>query len=204
VPEPPRDLDAGLVSHLHRDHADGPSLRLLPGAPVLAPAGAANVLHGMGARGVIELEPGDRVDLGDGTVLAVPAVHDGRRSPLHKELLSLGFVVEGDLRIYFAGDTGLFDGMADLRPVDVALVPVWGWGPSLGPGHLDPREAAEATALLEPRIVIPIHWATYLPYGRGEDDPLLREPGPAFAAHVSELAPAVEVALLAPGEALDL
>ena len=32
------------------------------------------------------------------------------------------------------------------RGVDVALLPVWGWGPTLGPGHLDPQRAAEAVA----------------------------------------------------------
>ena len=50
--------------------------------------------------------------------------------------------------------------MAALGAVDVALLPVWGWGPTLGPGHLDPVRAAEAVELIRPRIVVPVHWGT--------------------------------------------
>ena len=52
--------------------------------------------------------------------------------------------------------------------VELALLPIWGWGPSLGPGHLDPEEAARVVALVEPQVVVPIHWGTYLPIGVGK------------------------------------
>ena len=67
--------------------------------------------------------------------------------------------------VYFPGDTDLFPEMGSLAPVDAALLPIWGWGPTLGPGHLDPDGAVRATQLIEPRLVIPIHWGTYAPAG---------------------------------------
>jgi L-ascorbate metabolism protein UlaG (beta-lactamase superfamily) len=203
--EPPGRLDAVLLPHLPHEHADGPSLRRLPPeAPVLVPAGAGAVVRKLAVGEVLELRAGDSVPVADGTVTAVPAEHEGRRSPLHAHAEALGFVVERGARVYFAGDTDLFDGMADLRPLDVALVPIWGWGGSLGPGHMDPDAAARAVALLQPRVVVPIHWATYLPLNYRSGHPLLREPGRAFAAQVAEHAPSVRVALLRPGETLDL
>ena len=96
--------------------------------------------------------------------------------------------------------------MRELRgAVDVALIPIWGWGTSLGPGHLDPEGAARAIALVEPRIAIPIHWGTFLPAGLGRRNPhLLKDPPLEFARHMAELAPATRVETLAPGASLVL
>ena len=49
--------------------------------------------------------------------------------------------------------------------LDLALLPIWGWGTSIGAGHLDPERAARAAALLSPRMVVPIHWGTLYPLG---------------------------------------
>jgi L-ascorbate metabolism protein UlaG (beta-lactamase superfamily) len=206
VPAVPAELDAVLLSHLHRDHADRPSLRRLsPATPVLAPAAAARTVRRLGVREVVPMHAGDRVAVGTAAVLAVPADHDGRRSPLHPAAPALGFVIEQDgRRVYFAGDTDRFDAMTELGPLDVALVPIWGWGPSLGPGHLDPAAAADVVALIRPRLVIPIHWATYLPFYYGPDHPLLRDPGEAFTTAMRSRAPEIRVALLAPGESAEV
>jgi len=201
-------LDAVLISHLHHGHLDAPSLRALdPGAPVVVPqgAGTTGAIRSL-RRDVHEMAAGDTIAFGDVRVRAVPAVHDGRRHPLAAETPSLGFVFEADRRAYFAGDTELFDGMRELADgLDVALLPVWGWGPRLGPGHMDPDEAAQAAALLRPALAVPIHWGTYLPLGRHRRlQRLLEEPGPAFAERVAQRAPEVRVAVLAPGERLDV
>lgn len=198
-----RDLDAVLVSHLHLDHLDLPSLRRLdPEVPLLVPRGAGGFLRRSGFPHAREVEVGERVGVGGVDVIAVPATHDGRRQPLRKTSAeTLGFVIEGPRRVYFAGDTDLFDGMADLAgTLDVALIPVWGWGPTLGEGHLDPARAAQAAAVLAPRLAVPIHWGTFYPRALHRVRPApLRDPPHAFAAQVAELAPSVEVRVISPG-----
>jgi hypothetical protein len=73
----------------------------------------------------------------------------------------MGHVLEAcGTRVYASGDTDLFDGMSALGPLDVALLPVWGWGPTLGPGHLDPARAALAVERLRPRVAVPVHWGS--------------------------------------------
>jgi L-ascorbate metabolism protein UlaG (beta-lactamase superfamily) len=210
VPPVPAGLDAVLLSHLHRDHADLPTLRrIAPHVPVIGPRGTRAAVGRARCADVREVVVGAVVDVAPGVrVRAVPARHDGRRNPLiGARSDALGFVVEGTARIYFAGDTDLFDGMAGIgaEALDVALLPVWGWGPRVGPGHLDPERAARAAARLRPRIAVPIHWGTFLPVGaRRRHGRLLQTPGPAFAERVAALAPEVRAAVLAPGEALDL
>jgi L-ascorbate metabolism protein UlaG (beta-lactamase superfamily) len=202
-----RDLDALLVSHLHHDHADLPSLRRLDrDVPALVAPGAGRFLARLGFGAVTELAPGESARVGAVTVTATEAVHPaGGR--LERRSGAIGFLLEGGgSRVYFAGDTDIFDGMADLGPgLDLALLPVWGWGPSLGPGHLDPERAARAAALLAPRIAVPIHWGTLYPLGlaRLRPEPL-RAPPREFATRVGELAPQVEARVLAPGEAVSL
>src|SRR6476659_9384038 len=55
-----RDLDAVLISHLHRDHLDLPSLRRVPRDPTLVvPRGAGRMLLRRGFTSVREVAPGD-------------------------------------------------------------------------------------------------------------------------------------------------
>jgi len=195
-------IDSVLLSHLHADHADLGSLRRLH-APVIGPSGAGDWLRSAGIEDVREVSAGTEVSVGDVRVIATPALHDDRRRPLGRHADPVGFVARGALGVYFAGDTDLFEGMGELRgKVDVALLPVWGWGPSVGEGHLDPQRAAQAAAMIAPKLAIPIHWGTFaLPWARdGGSDRPARE----FADLVSEAAPEVEVQVLAPGESAEL
>ena len=194
-PRLPDSVDAVLLSHVHYDHVDLPSLRMLDPRPrIVCPAGAGSLLRRAGFH---ELE------LGDVRIEATPAEHQGTRRPGGPVVRPLGFVARAGSSVYFAGDTDLFGEMAELGPVDVALLPVAGYSPKLGAGHLDPRRAAEAAALLRPRLAVPIHWGTFhsIAQPRGA---WFTDPPEQFAAHVAELAPAVEVRILSPGESLEL
>lgn len=212
APPPPEAAraEAVLVSHLHADHLHLPSLaRLAPGTRLIVPGGAPRavpalrrLLRERGLR-MTEIVPGERVSVEGVTVRAVPARHDGRRLPVgpHRSP-ALGYVVEGEVRTYFAGDTGLFDDLAEaVGPVDVALLPVGGWGPYLGPGHLDAGRAAVALAALSPAAAVPVHYGTYWPIGMDAVRPHeFHSPGDEFARHAARLAPKVAVHLLGHGE----
>lgn len=200
-------LDALLISHLHHDHADRSSLRSIsPETPVLGPPGAGRFLERCGLTAVSELAPGQSVKIGQVEITAAEAMHGHGRSPISRRSEAIGFHLSGSRRVYFAGDTDLFEGMAALADkLDLALLPVWGWGPNLGPGHLDPERAARAAAMLSPRIAVPIHWGTFFPLGLASLFPgRLSTPPHEFASCCERLAPQVAVQILLPGEASSL
>ena len=204
-----RGVDAVLISHLHYDHLDLPSLqRLGRDMPIVAPHGAGVLIRKKAAvKNVIEMREGEQIEIGSLTIRATHASHDTGRMPFGVKAHPLGFLIEGGGHaVYFAGDTDLFDEMAALAPADVALLPIWGWGPTMGPGHMDPAGAAQAAALLGARLAIPIHWGTYYPIHLGMQGPpaFLKTPPAIFEEAVREYAPATEVRVLQPGEATAL
>jgi len=199
-------VDCVLVSHAHMDHLDPRSIALLAGDPVVVvPRGAARFVRRR--RGVVEVAEGDEVEVGAVTVRATHAEHDGRRYALGPPAASLGYRIQGDRSVYFAGDTGLFPGMADIGSsgIDVALLPVAGWGARLPPGHLDPEAAAHALEQLAPGVAVPIHWGTLEPIlatRRLADDS--SSAAQEFAQRAATLAPSVEVVVLPPGGTVEL
>jgi L-ascorbate metabolism protein UlaG (beta-lactamase superfamily) len=201
-----RGVDAVLISHGHYDHLDLPSLEKLGRKlPVVVPRGLGGLLRKRRFDAVLEIEVGETLAIGDIEIRAVPAEHDRSRGPFGASADPLGYVVSGSKSIYFAGDTDLFDGMGELGPVDLGLIPIWGWGPGLGGGHLDPERAAQAVALIRPRVVVPIHWGTYFPIHLGlAGRPAFVDLPPAqFAAALTERAPGVDLRILPVGAGTD-
>ncbi len=206
----PRELaspDAVLISHLHHDHLDLRSLRLLPRhVTVVVPVGGGRLPRADGFTGVRELASGGRFTIGGVGVEAVHARHAGTRLPFGPRAEAIGYLVEGAHRIYFAGDTDIFPEMAQLAPrLDLAILPVGGWGPTLRGGHMDPEIAAQALTLLKPRYAIAVHWGTFWPIGLGSVRPdRFLDPGRRFARMADQLAPDVSVVPLKPGDEVRL
>jgi len=191
---------AVLISHLHLDHCDLPSLdRLGHARTLLVPGGAEPFFRRRGFRKVVGLLPGSAISIAGVTITAVEARHDGRRYRLGPHAPAVGYLIAAAAgSVYFAGDTDLFAGMQDLTGrCDVALLPVWGWGRSLGDGHLDPVRAAEAVARIRPALAVPIHWGALRPVWE------CRTPSPQpaddFAAHARTADVPTEVRVLRPG-----
>jgi L-ascorbate metabolism protein UlaG (beta-lactamase superfamily) len=209
VPDLHRDRfpDCVLISHHHLDHLDKGSLRMLDrNIRVIGPVGTGKALLRLGFRMVEELRAGAETEIGEVKIRAVTAEHDGNRTPFHRSGEAVGFVIEGSRSVYFAGDTDLFEGMTEeVGSTDLALLPVWGWGPAVGPGHLDPERAARAIAMLRPEVAVPIHWGTFFPLGmkRFAGHHLIVPPR-EFERLAAAYAPDTEVRVLEPGSSTSL
>ena len=210
-PIPPLDAaraDVILVSHLHADHTHLPSLRLIPAPAVLiAPAGSRRLLkpimmHGVRLR---EVEPGDLAEFGGLQIRVLAADHDGRRLPgsPHRGP-ALGYLVDGTRRCWYPGDTGPNIALDEVANVDIALMPVGGWGPTLGQGHLDAEQAAQVVRRTQPDSVVPVHWGTWWPMGLPQRPSLIDGPAVAFAEHIARVAPTTSVHLLRHGQSVKL
>lgn len=196
------DIDAVLISHLHLDHLDLPSLEMLDtDTCIVVPGGAGEILRQAGFRHVREVSAGASVTIGNVRIEATHASHSGFRPPFGPTADSLGYLIRGSYTFYFAGDTDIFPEMATLTDtLHAAFLPVWGWGPTLNGGHMDPAAAAQSLQLLRPQLAVPIHWGTLYPIGLSWLRPyLLTDPPHEFASHAAQLAPEVEVRILAPG-----
>ena len=204
--------DAVLISHLHHDHAEVGSLRFFRELPMyMAPANAKWARgEGFDGRG---LEEGEWAALGpEGAVEVrlVKAVHNARPMP-HRPNAANGHLIRGPSGVtWIAGDTELFPEMADLpklagADIDIAIVPIGGWGPRLSAGHLGPEEAAVACAMSGAKWAVPVHWQTlHLPAGRAWPRGWMDAAGPLFEFALARTVPSCHVAMLQPGESLTL
>ena len=198
------DLDGILISHLHIDHLDVRSMRLLDkSTPVVIPAHGVKLMRRLGFRDVRTLSPGETVEVAGVPVEATAADHGGKRYPVTQAGHALGYLIGARPRIYYAGDTGLFPGMAELAGrIDVALLPISGWGVTLARRPSQPADRGQGAASgLRPRIAVPVHYGVYYPPGmlavwHGRDI----VPPRAFQRYAAKLAPDVEVREVPPGE----
>jgi L-ascorbate metabolism protein UlaG (beta-lactamase superfamily) len=206
APDPARigAIDGILISHGHPDHFHArPSGH--PGLAVMVVPRGLGRAAPHSVRDVREVDIDERVDLGSVRVTAVLARHG--RWARYRDARPLGYLIEGSVRLYFAGDTALDPAMTGLAGrVDVALLPVGRWGPPRGPARLSPSTAVDAARLVGAAVAIPIHWGTlYVPgfeggrWGWGSLDA-----GDAFAAEAADRAPDLDVRVLRPGESTEL
>jgi L-ascorbate metabolism protein UlaG (beta-lactamase superfamily) len=144
--EPRADLI--LISHAHHDHFSPGDIKKLRKAEtvIVGPADVTAQLTG----NVRTMALGDTITVGAVEIAAVPAYNP--RKPYHPQANRwLGFIltIQGK-RIYFAGDTDLIPEMKDFR-ADIAILPVG------GTYTMTAAEAAEAAALINPAVAIPVH-----------------------------------------------
>jgi L-ascorbate metabolism protein UlaG (beta-lactamase superfamily) len=202
--------DVVVISHLHGDHLHLPSLRRFgPGLTLVLPKGGEPVVKSLVDLDLRAVVPGDVIEVAGARIEVLEAAHDGSRSGKVPSRISgpaLGFRVEaGSRSFWFPGDTELHDAMSKVAPVDLALVPIGGWGPTLGDGHMSPEHGAESVGRVGATWSIPVHWGTFWPVGLERLMPrnhhnLFVTPGETFTKAVRDQHIATEVVMPESGE----
>jgi L-ascorbate metabolism protein UlaG (beta-lactamase superfamily) len=151
--------DILLISHEHFDHLSVDDIKKVvnENTTIVTIPAVKKELSSLKVKEIKAGKPGDKVKVGDVSIDLVPAYNLNKfREPgkvFHpKEDGKVGFVIGmKGLRIYHAGDTDAVPEMKGLRP-DIALLPV------SGTYVMTAEEAAQATRMIEPKLVIPMHY----------------------------------------------
>jgi L-ascorbate metabolism protein UlaG (beta-lactamase superfamily) len=166
-------VDAVVVSHEHYDHLDETAVRALAarGVPFHVPLGIGAHLAAWGvpAAQIVEHDWWQDARLPGGVrLVATPARHfNGRGIPWRTGALWASWSIVGPHhRAFFSGDTGLTDSVREIAkregPFDVSLFEIGQWNPAWGDIHLGPEGALEAHSRLGAKVLVPIHWSTFV------------------------------------------
>jgi len=177
----PSKIHYVLLTHGHGDHiSDAVPVAQKHGAKVAAIYELADYVGRKGVAETIGFNLGGSAELDDVRVTMVDAKHSAAAADdngSHYVGVAVGFVmtIAGGPVLYHAGDTCVFGDMQlihQLYAPQVAMLPIGGFY------TMDPKEAALACRLLQPKTVLPIHWGTFPPLkGTPQELAKLVEPG---------------------------
>jgi N-acyl-phosphatidylethanolamine-hydrolysing phospholipase D len=191
-------IDFVLISHNHYDHLDLPALEALhrrqPRVRFYVPLGNGETLRDAGIDDVVELDWGQRAEQGGVTIHCLPSRHWSARGLFdeNRALWASWAVTGAERRVFFAGDTGTFDGFTTigeaLGPFHLAVLPIGAYEPvaMMQPVHMNPEEAVAAAVALRAATIVPIHFGTFDLTDEPLDEPPKRFRAALAAAGIAE------------------
>lgn len=160
-----------ILSHDHYDHLDRETVLALAHSTgvFLTPLGVGDRLidWGIDASKVRQLDWWQDVEIDGIQFTATPAQHFSGRSLFdgNSTLWASWVIVESDLRVFFSGDTGYFEGFRTigerLGPFDVTLVETGAYDAQWPYVHMQPEQTVQAHIDLRGRWLVPIHNGTF-------------------------------------------
>ncbi len=183
-----KQADAVYVTHDHPDHlGDAFEICKRTNATFIAVYELAEQAAQNGVKDVTRLNVGGSFRVGDLNLTVVQSVHSASKGT------PTGIIIEGEgLTIYHAGDTALFGDMrlfGERYNIDLACIPIG------GNFTMDANQAVEAVLMLKPRMVFPMHFATF---------PVLAQTSKEFTSTMRSRAPSVKVLELKPGDSYEM
>lgn len=162
-------VDVILLSHMHFDHCDLPTLRRLANRDtvVIVPRNTAHLLKRLPFKQVIELGGEEQVELPgmELAIRAVPVKHWGNRYPWNVDYGYTGYLIEKrGTRIFFPGDTAYtpdFYRLREIGEIDLSFMPIGAYYPDpLQRAHCTPEQAWQMFTDTGAKMLVPIHWDT--------------------------------------------
>jgi len=160
-----------LLSHDHYDHLDYAAVLALAGKTehFIAPLGVGQRLieWGIPRYKVQELSWWQSTRAAGLRLTATPAQHfSGRGLFDGNSTLWASWVIEHeDIRIFFSGDSGYFDGFKEIGekygPFDLTMVETGAYNEQWPDVHMQPEESLQAHLDLRGKVMLPIHNGTF-------------------------------------------
>jgi L-ascorbate metabolism protein UlaG (beta-lactamase superfamily) len=192
-------VDVVVISHDHYDHLDMATVKALAarGTRFAVPLGLGSHLAAWGVprAQISQLDWGDRLTVGNLTLVSTPAHHYSGRNPFHvNDTLWTSWAVLGPRhRVFFSGDSGYFDGFrrvaAKEGPFDLALIKIGASDPTWQDIHMAPEQAVQVGEDVGAKLMLPVHWGTFNLAYHAWNEPADRVVAAAAVAHVALVMP---------------
>ena len=207
-------VDAVLISHDHYDHLDWATIVAMRAWKnvFIVPLGVGAHLQrwGIAPERIVELDWWQSTRVGALAITLVPARHaSGRLNPRSDLTLWGGFALVGERhRVYYSGDTGLFEAMADIGrrfgPFDLALIEAGQYDAAWPDWHLGPEQAVLSAQRVQAKALIPVHWGLFRLAPHGWTEPVERVLAAARCTDLPVITPRpdqpIEPTALRPGD----
>lgn len=175
--QPPLSIDelppltAVILSHDHYDHLDELTVVKLAAKTehFLAPLGVGDTLirWGLPAAKVRQLDWWQTTEIDGSHFVATPSQHFSGRGLFdsNSTLWASWVIIDNDLRLFFSGDSGYFDGFKQIGeqygPFDVTLMETGAYNVNWPNVHMQPEQSLQAHLDLRGRWLLPIHNGTF-------------------------------------------